>query len=90
MLQPEIVFKNSSNGDIPNNLRPIAYVSTLSQTESNYSYIESELLGVVFSCLQCKHFAHGRKITDHKPVSLFKKKFRFSISKISQNVATNT
>ena len=78
MLQPYTVVKNTSTGDIPNNLRPIAYASkTLSQTESNYSNIECKFLGVVFSCLHVKHFAYGWKvtvITGHKPlVSLFKK-----------------
>ena len=78
MLQPNMVVRNTSTGNIPNNLRPIAYASkTLSQTESNYSNIECELLGVVFSCLHFKHFAYGCKvtvITDHKThVSLFKK-----------------
>ena len=78
MLQPDTAVRNTSDGGIPNNLRPIAYASkTLSQTESNYSNIERDLLGVVFSCLHLKHFAYGCKvtlITDHKPlVSLFKK-----------------
>ena len=78
MLQPDTVVRNTSTGDIPNNLRCIAYASnTFSQTGSNYSNIECELLGVVFSCLHFKHFAYGHKvtlITDHKPLlSLFKK-----------------
>ena len=78
MLQPDMVVRNTSTGDIPNNLRPIPYASkTLSQTESNYSNVECELLAVVFSCLHFKHFAYGCKVTittDHKPlISLFKK-----------------
>ena len=89
MLQPDTVVHNSSTGDIPNNLRPIAYASkTLSQTESNYSNIECELLGVVFSCLHFKHFAYGHKvtvITDHKPlVSLFKKSLGSSSPRLAR------
>ena len=60
----------------------------LSQTESNYSNIERELLGVVFSCLHFKHFAHGHKvtvITDHKPlVSLFKKSLGSSSPRLAR------
>ena len=89
MLQPDTVVRNTSTGDIPNNLRPIAYASkTLSQTESNYSNIECELLGVVFSCLHFKHFAYGCKvtvITDHKPlVSLFKKSLGSSSPRLAR------
>ena len=89
MLQPDTVVRNPSTGDIPNNLRPIAYASkTLSQTESNYSNIEHELLGVVFSCLHFKHFAYGCKvtvITDHKPlVSLFKKSLGSSSPRLAR------
>ena len=89
MLQPDTVVKNTSTGDIPNNLRPIAYASkTLSQTESNYSNIECELLGVVFSCLHLKHFAYGHKvavITDHKPlISLFKKSLGSSSPRLAR------
>ena len=89
MLQPDTVVKNTSTGDIPNNLRPIAYASkTLSHTESNYSNIERELLGVVFSCLHFKHFAYGHKvtvITDHKPlVSLFKKSLGLSSPRLAR------
>ena len=49
----------------------------LSETESNYSNIERELLGVVFAVTHFKHFTYGRPVTiifDHKPlISLFKK-----------------
>ena len=56
---------------------PISYASkTLSETESNYSNIECELLGIVFATIYFKHFTYGRPVTtisDHKPlVSLFK------------------
>ena len=47
MLQPDTVVRNTSDGGIPNNLRSIVCASkSLSQTESNYSNIEHELLGV--------------------------------------------
>ena len=77
MLQPDKNTKNTSNDAIPNNLRPVSYASkTLSSAECNYSNIEHELLGVVFSVLHFKHFMYGHQvhiITDHKPlVSLFK------------------
>ena len=60
------------------NLRPIPYASkTLSVTESNYSNIEYELLGLLFAKVHLKHFTYGglvHVITDHKPlVSLFRK-----------------
>ena len=89
MLQPDTVVRNTSTGDIPNNLRPIVYASkTLSQIESNYSNIECKLLGVVFSCLHFKHFASGHKvtvITDHKPlVSLFKKSLGSSSPRLAR------
>ena len=49
----------------------------LTSCQSNYSNIERELLGVLFSILHFKHFTHGRNvhiITDHKPlVFLFRK-----------------
>ena len=78
MLQPDKSHKNTSKSEIPNNLRPVAYASkTLTSCESNYSNIERELLGVLFSVLHFKHFTYGCKvhiITDHKPlVSLFRK-----------------
>ena len=60
----------------------------LNQTKSNYSNIECELLGVVFSCLHFKHFAYGRKvtvITDHKPlISLFKKSLGSSSPRLAR------
>ena len=57
MLQCDPIVKNSSMTDIPNNLCPISYASkTLSETESNYSNIERELLGVVFSMTHFKTF----------------------------------
>ena len=38
MLQPDKNTKNTSNVQIPNNLRPVAYTSkTLTSCESNYS-----------------------------------------------------
>ena len=78
MLQEDSIVKNISKCDIPNNLCPISYASkTLSSTESNYSNIERELLGVLFATAHFKHFTYGHTvcvITDHKPlVSLFKK-----------------
>ena len=78
MLQPDKKCKNTSTAGLPNNLRPVAYASkTLTPCESNYSNIERELLGVLFSVLHFKHFTYGHKvhvITDHKPlVSLFRK-----------------
>ena len=78
MLQEDPIMKDVSKSDIPMNLRPISYVSkTLSSTESNYSNIEHELLGLLFAITHFKHFTYGRLvhvITDHKPlVSLFRK-----------------
>ena len=80
MLQEDPIMKNDSKpgSDIPTNLRPISYASkTLSVTESNYSNIEHELLGLLFAITHFKHFTYGRLvhvITGHKPlVSLFRK-----------------
>ena len=78
MLQEDCIVQNTSKCDIPNNLKPISYASkTLSSTESNYSNIECELLGVLFAMTHFKHFTYGCTvyvIIDHKPlVSLFKK-----------------
>ena len=83
MLQEDSIVRGTSkqNCDIPNNLQPIFYASkTLSPTESNYSNIECELLGVLFAVTHVEHFTYGHPvyvITDHKPlVSLFKKSCR--------------
>ena len=78
MRQENSIVKNTSKCDIPNNLHPVSYASkTLSSTESNYSNIERELLGVLFAITHFKHFTYGHTIcviTDHKPlVSLLKK-----------------
>ena len=80
MLQQDKIMRNESKSDdeIPTNLRPISHAyKTLSLTESNYSNIEHELLGLLFAVTHFKHFTYGRPvhvITDHKPlVSLFKK-----------------
>ena len=89
MLQCNPIVKNSSSTEIPNNLHPISYASkTLSETESNYSNIEQELLGVVFALTHFKHFTYGRPVTiisDHKPlVSLFKKSLTSSSPHLSR------
>ena len=89
MLQPDKNHKNISNTEIPNNLRPVACASkTLTSCESNYSNIERELLGVLFSVLYFKHFTYGCKvhiITDHKPlVSLFRKSLTSASPRLSR------
>ena len=78
MTQTDSNHYSKSGSEIPTNLRPISYASkTLSTTELNYSYIEHELLGLLFAVSHFKHFTYGRLvhvITDHKPlVSLFRK-----------------
>ena len=77
-MMDSIVPNTAKSDVIPTNLRPISYASkTLSSTESNYSNIECELLGLLFTVTHFKHFTFGRLvhvITDHKPlVSLFRK-----------------
>ena len=53
MLQPDNSVENTTCTEVPNNLRPVFYTSkTLTLTESYYSNIEHEMLGVVFSVLQ--------------------------------------
>ena len=80
MLQEDNIVRDDSKSgsEIPTNLRPISYASkTLSTTESNYSDIEHELLGLLFAVTHFKHFTYGRLVhivTDHKRlVSLFRK-----------------
>ena len=73
---------------MPNNVRPVYYASKeLTTTESNYSNIEREMLGVVFSVLHFKHFTYGHKvtvITDHKPlITLFGKNIAVSSPRLS-------
>ena len=60
MLQPYNLVENTFHTEIPNNLRPVFSASkTLTSTESNYSNIECEMLGVVFSVLHFKHFTYS-------------------------------
>ena len=89
MLQFDPIVRNSSTTEIQNNLHPISYASkTLSEMESNYSNIERELLGVVFSETHFKHFTYGRPVTiisDHRPlVSLFKRSLASSSPHLSR------
>ena len=89
MLQEDSIVKNTSKCDIPSNLHPISYASkTLSSTESNYSNIEHELLGVLFAITHSKHFTYGHAvcvITDHKPlVYLFKKSLVDAIPRLTR------
>ena len=88
MLQPESTIENTSKSDVPNNLHPVYYASkTLTDTKSNYSNIEHEMLGVVFSILHFKHFTFGWKvhvITDHKPlITLFRKNLHATSPRLS-------
>ena len=70
MLQSDPIIKNSSTSEIPDNLCPISYASkTLSETESNYSNIERELLGVVFAVTHFKHFTYGRPVMQSFPIT---------------------
>ena len=89
MLQPDKSHKNTSKSEIPNSLRPAAYASKmLTSCESNYSNIERELLGMLFSVLHFKHFTYGHKvhiITDYKPlVSLFRKSLTSASPRLSR------
>ena len=60
----------------------------MTATESNYSNIEYEMLGVVFSMLHFKHFTYGRQIhiiTDHKPlITMFAKNLAITSPRLSQ------
>ena len=76
VLQQDSVIPNTSkSSEIPTNIRPISYASkTLLTTESNYSNIECELLGLLFAVTHFKHFTYGRLvhvIMDHKPLISF-------------------
>ena len=89
MLQPDDSVENTSHTKVPNNLRPVFYASkTLTATESNYSNIKHEMLGVVFSMLHFKHFMYDRQIhiiTDHKPlITLFAKNLAITSPRLSQ------
>ena len=91
MLQPDNSVENTSCMEVPNNLRPVFYASkTLTATESNYSNIECEMLGVIFFMLHFKNFTYGREvhiITDHKPlITLFAKNLATTSPKIVSNV----
>ena len=88
MLQPDSAIENTSKSDVSNNLHPVFYASkTLTDTELNYSNIECEMLGVVFSILHFKHFTFGWKvhvITDHKPlITLFRKNLHATSPRLS-------
>ncbi|XP_068243885.1 uncharacterized protein [Palaemon carinicauda] len=60
------------------NGQPVAYASeSLSQTESNYSNIEREKLGVVFGLNRFHHYVYGHPViveTDHKPLESIAKR----------------
>ena len=89
MLQADNSVENTSHTEVPNNLRPVFYASkTLTATESNYSNIEREMLGVIFSVLHFKHFTYGREvyiITDHKLlITLFAKKLATTSPRLSR------
>ena len=89
MLQPDNSVENTSCTEVPNNLRPVFYASkTLTATESNYSNMEHEMLGVVFSVLHFKHFTYGTQVyivTDHKPpIMLFAKNLATTSPRLSR------
>ena len=75
--------------EVLNNLSPVFYASkTLTATESNYSNIEHEMLGVIFSMLHFKHLMYGRQvhiIADHKPfITLFAKNLATTSPRLSR------
>ena len=89
LMQPDPNVQNTSKTSVSNNLRPVYYApKTLIATESNYSNIEREMLGMVFSVLHFKHFTYGHHITvitDHKPlINLFKKNVAASSPRLSR------
>ena len=91
MLQGDSIVPNTAKSDeILMNLRPISYASkTLLSTKSNYSNIEHELLGLLFTITHFKHFTYGRLghiITDHKPllVLLFRKLLVDSLPRLTK------
>ena len=67
VLQPYNSVENTSHTEILNNLRPVFYASkTLTMTESNYSNIEHEMLGVIFSVLHFTLYTfHIRQTNTH-------------------------
>ena len=89
MLQEDSIMRNESKSEIPTNLKPISYASkSLSPTESNYSNIKHELLGLLFAVTHFKHFMYGQPvhiITDYKPlVSLFRKSLADSSPRLTR------
>ena len=86
LMQPNPNVLNTSKSAVPNNLRPVYYASKTNK--SNYSNIEREMFGVVFSVLHLKHFTYGQQvtvITDHKPlIILFMKNIAASSPRLSQ------
>ena len=94
LMQPDPSVQNTSKTSVTNNLSPVYFASkTLTETESNYSNIEREMLGVVFSVLHFKHFTYGcciTVITDHKLlITLFKKNIAASSPKTIENANQN-
>ena len=60
LMQTDPNVQNTSKTSVPNNIIPVYYASkTLMTTKSNYSNIEREMLGMVFSVLHFKHFTYG-------------------------------
>ena len=60
------------------NGQPVSYASkSLTDTESRYSNIEREMLGVVFALTRFHQYAYGRAVTvvtDHKPLESLNKR----------------
>ena len=77
MLQPDNSVENTSHTEVPNNLRPVFYASkTLTATESNYSNIGHEMLGVIFSLTLISPFMKFQRSLDssHSHYKTLKKK----------------